>query len=167
MLLLIAAGYWSVQIAEGTYYRELADNNRLRKLMIEAPRGLILDRYGRPLVENTPSYSLLLDRSLTHDLEASLDFAATILAKPRAELTQTLEDLSAHADVSAGPHRRGFDSDAGGTPRGRAPGASRVRDRSRTLASIPPSPPDSALARLFGRSHPCRLGAARQPLPVR
>ncbi len=91
MLLLIAAGYWSVQVAEGSYYRELADNNRLRKLMIEAPRGLILDRYGRPLVENTPSYSLLLDRSLTQDQPASLDFAAAILARRRSELTQVLE----------------------------------------------------------------------------
>ncbi len=91
MLLLIAAGYWSVQIAEGSYYRELADNNRLRKLMIEAPRGLILDRYGRPLVENTPSYSLLLDRSMTQDQQASLDFAAGILGRPSSELATVLE----------------------------------------------------------------------------
>ncbi len=92
MLVLIAAGYWSVQIAEGSYYRELADNNRLRKLMIEAPRGLILDRYHRPLVENTPSYSLLLDRSLTPDLPASIDFAAGILDRPRPELMAILEE---------------------------------------------------------------------------
>ena len=91
-LLLIAAGYWSVQIAEGSYFRELADNNRLRKLMIEAPRGLILDRYSRPLVENTPSYSLLLDRSLTDDLDGSLDFASGILERPRAELSAVLEE---------------------------------------------------------------------------
>ena len=91
MLLMIAAGYWSVQIAEGSYYRELADNNRLRKLMIKAPRGLILDRYGRPLVENTPSYSLLLDRSLSQDLPASLDFAAGILEQPSSELARIVE----------------------------------------------------------------------------
>ncbi len=91
-LVLIAAGYWFVQIAEGSYYRELADNNRLRKLTIEAPRGLIVDRYGRPLVENTPSYSLLLDRSLTQDLPASLEFTAEILARPAAELTRALEE---------------------------------------------------------------------------
>ncbi len=92
MLLLIAAGYWSVQIAEGSFYRELADNNRLRKLTIEAPRGLILDRYARPLVENTPSYSLLLDRSLTEDLSASIEFAAGILDRPLPKLTAILEE---------------------------------------------------------------------------
>ncbi len=91
-LLLIAAAYWSVQIAEGSYYRELADNNSQRKLMIEAPRGLILDRNGKPLVENIPSYSLLLDRGLTRNISASLDFAAGILAQPRSELTLILEN---------------------------------------------------------------------------
>ena len=91
MLLVIAAGYWFVQIAEGAYYRELADNNRLRKLTVEAPRGLILDRHGRALAENVPSYSLLLDRSLSRSLPASLDFAATILDRQEAELTEILE----------------------------------------------------------------------------
>ncbi len=91
-LVLIAAGYWFVQIAEGAYYRELADNNRLRKLTIDAPRGLILDRYGRPLVENIPSYSLLFDRSRPRDPEASLEFAAGILERPSSELTLELED---------------------------------------------------------------------------
>ncbi len=92
VLTLIVVGYWSVQIAEGTYYRQLADNNRLRKLTIEAPRGLILDRYDRPLVENAPSYSLLLDRSLARDVSTSLEFAAEILARPRSELERALED---------------------------------------------------------------------------
>ncbi len=91
-LLVIAGGYWSVQIAEGSYYRELADNNRLRKLTIEAPRGLILDRFGKPLVENAPSYSLLLDRSLTQDLSESLIFASEILGVDRADLEQVLDD---------------------------------------------------------------------------
>ena len=92
MLLLIASGYWSVQIAEGTYYRELADNNRLRKLTIEAPRGLILDRFDRPLVENVPSYSVLLDRSRTRDLDASLGFASDILGIELSALELALEE---------------------------------------------------------------------------
>ncbi len=91
VLALIAAGYWLVQVAEGSYYRELADHNRLRKLTIEAPRGLIVDRHGRPLVENTPSYSLLIDRSLSASLPDSVDFAARILDQPGSVLQQILE----------------------------------------------------------------------------
>ncbi|MCP4664324.1 MAG: penicillin-binding protein 2 [bacterium] len=86
VLFLIAVSYWYVQIAEGAIYRELADNNRLRKLSIEATRGRIYDRHGRLLVENVPSYYLLFDRSLSRDLEASLDFAAAILEPSRREL---------------------------------------------------------------------------------
>ena len=91
ILLIIAGAYWSVQIAGGPRYRELADNNRLRKLLIEAPRGLIQDRQGRPLVENAPSYSLYIDRTRSADLEKSLDFAAEILDQERNALAEVLE----------------------------------------------------------------------------
>ena len=65
---VILIGYWYTQIVRGAYYRELAENNRLRELKIEAPRGVILDREGRPLVENVPSYFLLLDRGRSASL---------------------------------------------------------------------------------------------------
>ncbi len=84
LLVAIAAGFWFVQIVHGEYYRELAENNRLRKLPIEAPRGLIYDRNGRLLVENVPSYNLMLDRSRTADLDRSLAFAAQVLRRPAA-----------------------------------------------------------------------------------
>src|SRR6478672_7214993 len=86
LLVAIATGFWFVQVVQGDYYRELAENNRLRKLPIKAPRGLIFDRKGRLLVENVPSYNLLIDRSQTKDLPGSLTFAATTLGKPPAEL---------------------------------------------------------------------------------
>lgn len=89
-LVVVVGGYWLVQVAEGAAYRELAENNRLRKLSIEAPRGLIRDRNGQPLVENVPRYSLLIDRSRSRDLEESLRFAAPILERPVAELKRIL-----------------------------------------------------------------------------
>lgn len=88
LLLVVVLGYWSVQIKDGGTYRELAENNRLRRLRIEAPRGVIRDRTGRPLVENVPGYSLLIDRSRSADLSASLRFAAGVLE-------ETPEDLEA------------------------------------------------------------------------
>jgi penicillin-binding protein 2 len=55
-------GYWRIQIGKHGYYRELADRNRIRTLPIIAPRGRILDREGRVLVDNSPSFSILLTR---------------------------------------------------------------------------------------------------------
>ena len=52
LLLGLGASFWFVQVVQGSYYRELAENNRLRKLTLKAPRGTIYDRNGRVLVEN-------------------------------------------------------------------------------------------------------------------
>jgi penicillin-binding protein 2 len=91
LLVVIGSGFWYVQIAQGDYYRELAENNRLRKLPIIAPRGLIFDRRGRLLVENLPSYNLMIDRSRSADLDRSLAFAAAALGRPLGSLEELLE----------------------------------------------------------------------------
>lgn len=91
VLVLIAAGFWFVQIVQGDYYRELAENNRLRKLPIQAPRGLIYDRHGRLLVENVPSYNLMLDRSRSADLARGLAFVSGALGRPPEELAAVLD----------------------------------------------------------------------------
>lgn len=46
-------------IIQGHRMRALADENRMRELIRHAPRGLLLDRTGKPLVENIPQYRLL------------------------------------------------------------------------------------------------------------
>lgn len=89
---LIATAYWLVQVAQGDVYRELAENNRLRQEVIEAPRGLILDREGKLLVENTPGYVLQIDRTMVAEPGASLDWAAGILERDRSELAAILEE---------------------------------------------------------------------------
>ncbi len=90
LLVVIATAYWRVQVVQGDYYRELAENNRLRRSPIQAPRGLIYDRHGRLLVDNVPSYNLLLDRSVTADLDLALDFAARTLELERSELDEAV-----------------------------------------------------------------------------
>jgi penicillin-binding protein 2 len=90
VLVAIGTGFWFTQLVQGDYYRELAENNRLRKLPIKAPRGLIFDRKGRLLVENVPSYSLMIDRSRAAKLDASLAYAAGVLGRPVADLQQIL-----------------------------------------------------------------------------
>lgn len=48
-----------LQIIHGEYYQALADGNRTRKLILPAPRGLILDRFDKPLVANRASFNLV------------------------------------------------------------------------------------------------------------
>lgn len=62
-LLIILGGIlffnlFSVQIIQGNYYQSLSDSNRIRTQIIHAPRGVIFDRNGTPLVYNTPGFRL-------------------------------------------------------------------------------------------------------------
>jgi len=43
---------WALEILSGQQYLRVAQNNQLRKIRIEAPRGAILDRNGHRLVDN-------------------------------------------------------------------------------------------------------------------
>lgn len=47
---------FSLQVFEGKKYRLLSDSNRIRTQIIHAPRGIIFDRNGQPLVFNTPGF---------------------------------------------------------------------------------------------------------------
>src|SRR5690606_30912144 len=45
-----------LQIVQGSYYRTLSDTNRIKTVIIHAPRGTIFDRNGKPLVFNVPGF---------------------------------------------------------------------------------------------------------------
>lgn len=48
----------SLQIVKGREYRSLAEGNRIRTETIHAPRGIIYDRNGYPLVRNVPGFRI-------------------------------------------------------------------------------------------------------------
>lgn len=87
---LVAVRFWFVQAVRGDYYLELAENNRMRTVVQEAPRGLIHSRQGNLLVENVPAYNLILDRTRSADVDSSLEFAAATLERPVQELLEVL-----------------------------------------------------------------------------
>ncbi len=90
-LAVVLGAYWYHQIVRAERYERLAENNRLRVLRLDAPRGPIHDRSGRILVENTPTFRLMIDRSRSADLGASLALAAEILGRDERELRSALE----------------------------------------------------------------------------
>lgn len=49
---------WALQILSGAQYLNAAENNQLRTVRIQAPRGAILDRDGAVLVRNMPGNSV-------------------------------------------------------------------------------------------------------------
>lgn len=58
-LFILVWRLFDLTVIQGRQFRALADNNRTRELIIHAPRGLLLDRTGKPLVVNIPQYRLI------------------------------------------------------------------------------------------------------------
>ena len=59
-LCILIAGLWWVQVVSSRTYQEHLDTQAYRSVRIPAARGKILDREGRVLAENQPSYNLSL-----------------------------------------------------------------------------------------------------------
>jgi penicillin-binding protein 2 len=76
ILLVLAYGLWRLQVMQSDLYANLAERNRIRNVPILAPRGKILDRQGRVIVDNYPSFSALLLRDSSRDLNADADLIA-------------------------------------------------------------------------------------------
>ena len=62
VLLFLISGFWQLQVQDPEYYLNRAERNRIRTFPIPGPRGKILDRDGRVIVDNHSSFSLLLSR---------------------------------------------------------------------------------------------------------
>lgn len=60
LLGLLGARLYYLQIVKGDYYSERAENQRIRMIPIPAPRGAILDRNGKLLVDSRPTYNVIL-----------------------------------------------------------------------------------------------------------
>ena len=58
LLAVLIFRYFQLQILNFDKYSKKANTNRIRKVTLSAPRGLILDRNGQILVDNIPTYIL-------------------------------------------------------------------------------------------------------------
>src|SRR3989344_7816649 len=76
--LIILARLFYVQILQGDYYGRLSDENRTRTKVISAPRGIILDRSGRPLVSNSARFNIIENGKKK---SISIDAALTRIAR--------------------------------------------------------------------------------------
>jgi penicillin-binding protein 2 len=58
IFLILFASLARLQIFQGAYYRGLANGNRIRENILHAPRGVVFDRNGVPLLVNIPAFRL-------------------------------------------------------------------------------------------------------------
>ena len=98
LMALLLLGFWKLQIIHSDLYAQLAERNRVRSIPIIAPRGAMLDRYGRVIVDNYPSFSVLLLRDDPQQVERLLPQIAD-------GLNVTVDDLKQQIDAATAlPH---------------------------------------------------------------
>src|SRR5258708_706245 len=86
MFLVLGYGLWRLQVSQTNYYATQAENNRVRKVPILAPRGKIVDREGRIIVDNYPSFTALMMRDSARDMAGDAPLIAQGLHLKESEV---------------------------------------------------------------------------------
>ena len=87
---ILAARLWQLQIIQGAEYALKAEHNKIRTIQLVAPRGTISDRNNIPLVENRPSFDVLLYREAMKDQSSTIRFLTEKLGMSEADLARNL-----------------------------------------------------------------------------
>ena len=95
MITLLLLGFWKLQVIDSDKYGVMAERNRVRSIPIIAPRGRMLDRDGRVLVDNYPSFSVLLLRDDLPAVEKNLPAIADGLNLSLDDLKEQLSNTGA------------------------------------------------------------------------
>jgi len=110
--LFLISGFWRLQVQNPEFYGERAQQNSIKSVPIPGPRGRILDRDGRVIVDNHSSFSLLLARESAKDehlrpIAQGLDLDFTELSarmqrmrKQPKYVTVTIKDELTPADLA-------------------------------------------------------------------
>jgi penicillin-binding protein 2 len=94
MIALLLLGFWKLEVIDVERYAQLAQRNSVRAIPIIAPRGNMLDREGRILVDSYPSFSVLLLRDDPKKVADNLPQVADGLGV-------TLDDLQDQLDAAS------------------------------------------------------------------
>ena len=159
ILLFLISGFWKLQVQNPEFYDERAQQNSIKSVPMIAPRGRILDRDGRVIVDNHSSFTLILAREVLK--EEHLQPIAQGLDLDYDDLMNARAALPLPAQVRAHRHQGRTDAGRSGLC-GFAP-----RLLSRAGADPRPAPPlsaerhDGARHRLHRRNQRGGSGYAR------
>lgn len=87
---------WSMQVLSGDEFQAMAEDNRIREITLDAPRGRILDRNGVPLVTNRPTLAVCVSPSAKNDDEL-IARLSTVLGMPAAEIKEKVSSVKEEA----------------------------------------------------------------------
>jgi penicillin-binding protein 2 len=95
IMLSLAAGLWRLQVLGAESFRQLAEQNRIRKEPVMAGRGKLFDRENRLMVDNYPSVSCFLVREQNRNVDNDLPLIARGLNLDLEQLRTSLRRFRA------------------------------------------------------------------------
>ena len=95
LLLALSSRLWYLQVLAGERYGDLAEGNRVRQVVVEAPRGRILDAHGRVVVRNRAAWAVTVKPTRLGDRRREvLGRLARLLGTTRAKLEARIADYT-------------------------------------------------------------------------
>ena len=111
IMLALAAGLWRLQVLGAENFRQLAEQNRIRKVPVMAGRGKLFDREYRLMVDNYPSVSCFLVREQNRSVDADLPLIARGLNLDLEQLRATLRRYRARPVYEPIPIKQDISAD--------------------------------------------------------
>ena len=140
MFSILAISFWVLQVVQHAKFEEMAENNHQRTLALRAPRGIVLDRNGKVLVENRPSFSISIMREHSKDLNRTIRMLAAVLGRGGSGGSRDRQPAPQRTDVPADHDHAGRDDRAG--VRGDGARSTRAAGRARRAGA------DAAISRI-------------------
>ena len=105
LLAVILTRYYALQVTEYETYRTQSDRNRVQLQPLPPKRGLIYDRNGVLLADNTPSFILSIVRERVSDLDATLTALQDLVPISAGDLEKFQKKLQRRRPYEAVPLR--------------------------------------------------------------
>ena len=90
LVAVLVVQFWTLQVIRARHFRDLAENNRSRLVTLAAPRGALLDRTGKVLVGNRPSFNVVLNPEHSETLDRVVGRLAFVLGMGEAQIRERL-----------------------------------------------------------------------------
>jgi penicillin-binding protein 2 len=97
LLIALLSRLWFLQVLAADRYGDLAEGNRVRQVVVEAPRGRILDRNGHVLVRNRAAWAITVKVPELGDAGQRgrvLGRLSRLLGLSRAKIDERLQDYN-------------------------------------------------------------------------
>ncbi len=89
--LVLMVAFFRTQVVQHEEFQLQGEKNRLRRIPVAPPRGMILDRHGNVIAENVPGYSVKLIAPSMDSLRAVLRRVEAIVPLDSAQQVEVLE----------------------------------------------------------------------------